>query len=449
MTTPAVKFATTSDDVRIAYSTWGEGPTMVLAPPIISNVEVAWESEYFRRVFERLGQYLTVIAFDKRGIGLSEPFDKPPNNEHRMLDFLAVMDAEGVERAHVSGLSEGGAMAQIFAVAHRDRVDRLVLANTWAPIDARHRVGEMADHPLVSDEEILVRWRKAIEKWGEPESPTVSWVMPSRSEDDEFLTWHARFERQSSTRSGFVRQLLSFDELDTRGIPEQIDAPTLITHTTNDQVLNVAHGRALAELIPGSKYMEFAGADHFFWVAPNWRDIIDSHLEFLTESHVAPVTRRSFATVLFTDLVDSTASGTRMGDEHWAEILDRHDRIVAQVVAEHEGRVVKTTGDGVLATFAGPSPAVGAAAALRSRLSDIGLQIRAGIHAGEIEDREGDVSGFAVNLAARVEGAASPGEIYVTSTVRDLLIGGSFTFEDAGAHNLKGLEGKWRLCRLV
>jgi len=429
--------------------TWGEGPTTVIAPPVISNIEVAWENDYYRRVFERLGKHVRVVAFDKRGIGMSDPFDEPPTNETRIRDFLAVMDTEDVERAHVSGLSEGGVMAQLFAVAHRDRVDRLVLSNTWSPVDSRHRLAELADGPLPTREELLAHWAGVIEHWGQPDSPVVPWIMPSRGDDESYRAWHARFERRTATQAGFRHQFESLVALDTGGIPQQIEAPTLITHTTGDQVLNVAHGRVLAELIPGARYIEFDGDDHFYWISPNWREIVDAHLEFLTGSPASPVVQRSFAAVLFTDLVGSTAAASQVGDQEWADLLDRHDRIAERVVAGHGGTIVKTTGDGVLATFAGPSLALQAAAAMRSELSHLGLQMRAGVHAGEIEDRDGDISGFAVNLAARVESAASEGEIYVTSTVRDLLLGGTFRFEDAGEHDLKGFDGSWQLCRLV
>jgi class 3 adenylate cyclase len=184
-------------------------------------------------------------------------------------------------------------------------------------------------------------------------------------------------------------------------------------------------------------------------MAPNWRDILDSHIEFLTGGPTAPVVERSFATVLFTDIVGSTAAAAAAGDQQWAETLNNHDHIAQRIVHQHSGTIVKSTGDGLLATFGGPSLAVGAAAAIRAQLADIGLSIRAGIHAGEIERRGRDIAGFAVNLAARVENAAPNGEIYVTSTVRDLLIGGSFKFEDAEAHDLKGIEGSWLLCRLA
>jgi class 3 adenylate cyclase len=428
---------------------WGEGPALVLAPPIISNVEMAWENDNYRRVFERIGQHAAVIAFDKRGIGMSDSFDEPPTNEQRISDFLAVMDAEDLERAHISGISEGGVIAQIFAVTHPDRVDRLVISNSIAPAANRARVAELAHPPLLSDDEEHAKWGEVIEHWGEPISPAVPWIMPSQADNEAYRVWQARFERQTATRTGFRNQLASISALHTTGIPQQIQAPTLITHTTGDQVMNVGNGRVLAELIPAAKFIEFDGRDHFWWMAPNWRDILDSHIEFLTGGPTALVVERSFATVLFTDIVGSTAAAAAAGDQQWAETLNNHDHIAQQVVHQHSGTIVKSTGDGLLATFGGPSLAVGAAAALRAQLADIGLSIRGGIHAGEIERRGHDIAGFAVNLAARVENAAPNGEIYVTSTVRDLLIGGSFDFEDAEAHDLKGIEGSWQLCRLA
>ena len=415
----------------------------------MSNVEMAWEHEAYRRVLERMGRYVRVIAFDKRGIGMSDQFDEPPNNEHRISDFLAVMAAEKIERAHISGMSEGGVMAQVFAAEHPDRVDRLVISNTSSPRTHRQRFAELAGDHLESADTFMQKWAEVIEHRGQPSSPIVDWVMPSMASDDSYRLWEARFERQTATQAGFRRQLDSLTSLDSNGIPERITAPTLITHTVGDQVLNVGHARVLAELIPNSSLVEFPGNDHFYWFAPNWRDILDAQLQFLTGGPVGPVVQRLFATVLFTGVVGSTEAAAKVGDEQWRETMDAHDRLAARVIGEHSGRIVKSTGDGLLATFDSPSAAVSAASALRNELVQLGLRIRAGIHAGEVEQRVDDISGFAVNLAARAESAAPDGETFVTSTVGDLLIGGSFEFEDAGGHELKGIDGVWMLRRLV
>jgi class 3 adenylate cyclase len=449
MNSPAIQFALTSDGVRIAYTTWGNGPTLVVVPPIVSNVEMAWEHELYRRVFERMGQYVTVIAFDKRGIGMSDRFDEPPTNEHRIADFLAVMDAEGVHRAHISGLSEGGLMAQILAADHPDRVDRLVISNTYAPRGQRSRVERLAEGRVASREESMRRWAEVVEHWGQPSRSSVDWIMPSQADNEAFLSFHARLERQSATQAGFRRQLASLAALSTVGVPERITAPTLITHTTDDRVINVGNGRALAQLIPKAEFLEFPGEDHFYWVGENWRDIIDAQLRFITGAPAGPAVQRKFATVLFTDLVGSTAAAVRVGDDRWRATIEDHDRMAQRIVEGHHGHIVKTTGDGVLAVFDGPSLAIEAVKGLRDELRRHGLAFRAGLHAGEIEIRDGDIAGFAVHLAARVEKAAVDGEIYVTSTLRDLLLGGSFRFEDAGSHELKGFDGAWALYRLA
>jgi class 3 adenylate cyclase/pimeloyl-ACP methyl ester carboxylesterase len=449
MNVPTVKFATTSDDVRIAYTVWGEGPPLVIVPPIISNVEVVWENAIYRRVFERLGRHVSVIAFDKRGIGMSDSFEVPPSNDQRIRDFHAVMDAEEVSSAHISGISEGGLMALILAVSHPERVDGLVVANSSAPPDHLGSAAELADLPPMEASEWHGLWDQVTEHWGEPESPTVPWLMPSLADDEPFRIWQARYERQAATRAGFRRQLESLNSLDTTGLPQQITAPALVTHTTGDRVFHAGHGRQLAKLIPGARYIEFPGPDHFWWAAPNWRDIVDSHIEFITGNPPTSLVARTFATLLFTDIVGSTSAATGVGDQEWAETISRHDHIASRIITQYSGAIVKSTGDGLLATFPSPSLAVGAARSFRAELETIGLTIRAGIHAGEIEHRDNDVSGLAVSLAARVEETAPSKEVYVTSTVRELLIGGSFDFEDAGHHELKGFTGSWHLYRLT
>lgn len=442
MEIPEVQFATTSDGVRIAYTQWGEGPDLVLIPGIVSNVEMAWESEYFRRPLERLGRFFRVVAFDKRGIGMSGRFDAAPTNEQRMLDILAVMGAAGLDRAHVSGISEGGAMAQIFAAEYPERVDRLVLSNSV--ISDSFRSDEVS-----ASENRENHWDEIISGWGTTGMASVEWLMPSRAADEDFVRWQARFERQTATQAGFRRQLESLASMDASGAPMRIHAPTLITHTVGDKVLSVENARILHGLIPNSELAEFDGDDHFFWVAPYWQVIVDRSIEFLLDAPVAPRVERMFATLLFTDIVGSTERAVEVGDDAWRTTIDVHDRIVESAVGDFDGTVVKSTGDGVLATFASPSNAVDAALALRKRLVSEGITIRAGLHTGEVEIRGDDVAGFAVNLAARVEQSASDDEIFVTSTLRDLLRGGSYSFEDVGPFALKGFDDEWTLFRLV
>jgi class 3 adenylate cyclase len=397
---------------------------------------------------ERVGRFFRVVAFDKRGIGMSDRFDELPTNEHRIRDILAVMDATGLNRAHFQGLSEGGVMAQIFAADHPDRVNRLVLSNTLVP--RRFRPDEASLPPGESESEIRAEhWNEIIAAWGTTGAPTVRWIMPSYADDAEFLRWEARFERMSATQAGFRRQLESMAVLDAGDAPERIVAPTLITHTIGDKVANISQARILHGLIPNSELAEFEGDDHFFWVAPYWQVIVDRIIEFLLDAPVAPHVERMFATILFTDIVDSTKRAVEVGDDAWRTTIDAHDRAVTLVVGDFDGTVVKSTGDGVLATFASPSSAVDATLAIRKRLASEGLTIRAGLHTGEVEVRGDDVAGFAVNLAARVEQAASDGEIFATSTVRDLLRGGTHVFEEAGAFDLKGFDDAWTLYRVM
>jgi class 3 adenylate cyclase len=238
----------------------------------------------------------------------------------------------------------------------------------------------------------------------------------------------------------------SITTLDAGDAPERITSPTLVIHVKGDRVLHVSLGRVLADVIPDARFIEVEGDCHFSWVQPNWRAILDPAIEFMTGSPVASDATRRFATVLFTDIVDSTRHSAAVGDAAWHDLIDRHDRVARRLVAEHSGRVVKSTGDGLLVTFDAPSDGVACATALLRGLSDIGVRIRAGVHAGEIEVHEDlDISGIAVNIAARVEQAAHDGEVWVSSTMRDMMLGGSATFDDRGEHDLKGVDGAWRL----
>ena len=445
---PEVSFAAADDGVRIAYSVFGSGPTTVIVPPLVSNVELVWEHVYFRRVLEHLGAHLRVVMLDKRGIGLSDRFDETPTAEQRVGDITAVMDAEGIESANLMGVSEGGTMALLFAARHPERVDRVVASNAEAPQRYRDRVVDVGSGRHVTDEDRAVRVQRIIDGWGWQPGVPIEDFLPSLVGDEEFVRWQARFERQSATRGGIRRQLDSLLSFDLGDDAEAIRAPTLVTHTLGDRVYDVGHARVLAEIIPGARLEVFEGDDHFFWLAPYWRTIVDRHIEFVTGRPVGESARRVFAAVLFTDLVGSTAASAAAGDVAWRDRLDRHDDAASQAVARHGGEVLKSTGDGVLAVFPTASAAVGAAAELRDAVAALGLEIRAGIHAGEIERRGDDVSGLAVNLAARVEQSAEAGQVYVTSTVREMLLGGSHEFESAGSYRLKGFDEPWTLHRL-
>jgi class 3 adenylate cyclase/pimeloyl-ACP methyl ester carboxylesterase len=442
-----IRFAK-SGDIQIAYQRYGSGPDVVLVPPIVSNVELGWEEETYRRVREHIGRHVRILEFDKRGIGSSDPFDEPPTLEQRMGDITAVMDAEGLERASVVGLSEGGLMAQVFAARFPERVDRLVLLNSLAgpsTFAGQKKFREPGDSRRTGLE-IMSDFDRMAETWGREPRNFVDLVCPSQKNNDAMLRWIGRFQRQSTSPAGFRRQLESIVPLDASGELARIQAPTLVINVKRDRVLPPSTGRYLASRIAGARYVEFDGEDHYCWTMARWRDITDYWLEFITGSAPVVAVERRFATILFTDIVDSTSLCSELGNQEWRRLMERHDRLAASSVSRHGGRIVKNTGDGLLASFATPSAAIAFVAELREGLSRERIVIRAGVHAGEIELRDdGDVVGLAVSLAARVASVASPGSLFASSTVRDLLLGSGRSFEDRGEHQLKGIEGAWKL----
>jgi class 3 adenylate cyclase len=448
MQVPAVRYAR-SGDLRLAYQQWGEGPRLLIIPALLSNMEVSWEHEYLLRIYELLGRHLSIAQFDKRGIGLSDTFDATPTLEERVGDIVTVMDTIGWERASLLGVSEGGAMAQLFAATYPERVETLVLHNTFPPPGYIPRaIALMAegDGPIMFPDERERRFHSLCDTWPECVQEFVDWFMPSQSDDESFKRWAGRFMRLSATPRDFRRQVDNVLALDGDDAPERITTPTLVLHCTGDRVVNVAAGRLLAQLIGGAQYAEIPGDDHFSWVQRNWRDIVDAIIEFVTGDTVEHAATRRFATVLFTDIVDSTRQSAAMGDAAWHEVINQHDRLARKIVDQHDGRVVKSTGDGLLVVFDVPSQGVACGASLCTELGNLGVQIRAGVHAGEIEVRDDfDVAGIAVNLAARVEQAAADGELWASSTVRDMMLGGDATFVDRGEHALKGIDGRWRL----
>jgi class 3 adenylate cyclase len=448
MQVPEVRYAL-SGDLRLAYQQWGEGPPLFIIPDLISNVEVTWEHELYRRTLEYLGRHMTCVYFDKRGIGMSDSFDEAPTLEQRNADILAVMDAVGWEQAHVVGQSEGAAMGMLFAVDYPERVLSLTLMNTFAPPAYRHRQREYlreGDPRWKSSEELYECFMRIVSTWGVDASYLVELAMPSQVGNEAFTRWVARLTRFAASPRDFVRQLDSIFNLDAGNAPERVTTPTMVIHATGDQELHVTAGRLLADVIPDAKLVELDCADHFAWVMPNWRVLSDHIIEFATGTKPTSATSRRFATVLFTDIVNSTSRSASVGDEAWRHILDSHDRTARHLIDRHGGRIVKSTGDGLLAVFDSPSSSVECGLGLLEQLSGIGLSIRAGVHAGEIEVHDdGDISGIAVNLAARVEQQAADGSLWTSSTIRDMLLGGDAVFTNEGEYQLKGIDGDWRL----
>jgi DNA-binding SARP family transcriptional activator/class 3 adenylate cyclase len=435
---PETRYAV-SGNVRVAYQVVGDGPRdLVLVPGMMSHLELAWEYPPYERFVRRLAMFARVILFDKRGTGLSDPIGDAETLEERMDDVRAVMDAAGSQRADLFGWSDGAVIATVFGASRPDRVSALVLYGScprptpaegypWG-VGAR---GTGAPWVQEGDEE---SWGTGLSLWA---------VAPGRFEDKAFVRWWGRFERQSVSPKIMRATVRLNREIDIRAVLSSVRVPTLVLHRTGD-VLPVEGARWLAGQIPGARFVELPGDDHWPWLSdPD--DIIDEVEEFLTGERRGRKPDRALATVLFTDIVASTERATELGDRRWRDLLEQHDRLVRRELVRYHGREVKTTGDGVLATFDGPGRGINCAQAICARVRGLGIEVRAGLHTGECELRNGDVGGIAVHIGARVAGLARPGEVLVSRTVKDLVVGSGLVFSDRGNHSLKGAPGEWRL----
>ncbi len=426
-----------SDDLSIAYTVFGDGPDLVIAPGFISHLDVSWEEPSVEHFYSRLASFRRAITFDKRGTGLSDPVTHAPTLEESLDDLRAVMDAAGSERADVFGISEGGTMAMLMAASHPGRVKALVLYGTFA------RLLEAPDYPLGVTEEQLAKLAEVSSKgWGEGIG-LGAWA-PSRQNDIELRQWWARLQRVAAS-PGMVHNIFSlYPKLDIREVLPAIQAPTLVLHRRGDRMIDVAMARYLADHIPEAKLVELEGTDHLFFTG-DADAIVDEIQEFLTGVRPQPPVERVLATVLFTDIVGSTQRAAELGDEPWLELLHSHDALVRRQLERFQGREVNTMGDGFVATFDGPARAIRCATAIRDAVRALGLEVRAGLHTGEVELSDGDVAGIAVHLAARVAAAAEAGEVLVSRTVVDLVAGSGLTFARRGEHTLKGVPGEWEL----
>jgi class 3 adenylate cyclase len=386
------------------------------------------------------------VHFDKRGIGLSDRFETEPSLEERIEDIGAVMDAAGWDKAHLFGLSEGAAMAQLFAARYPDRVGRLALFGVAANPEDAELVKELSGSAHREFADIGAEFIAIAQVWGEDPVPFANLLAPSQSGNEAYLRWANRLNRLAASPTDFTRQLMNVGEIGGSLEPERVEAPTIIVHLLGDRAVPIGNARLVAERISNCALVEVEGSDHFMYSLDNWRDVLDPVIEFLTGIRPPLSAQRRFAAVMFTDIVGSTTLSSSMGDLRYREVIEQHDLISHRLIQHHRGRVVKSTGDGILAVFDSPSAAVAAASSLRTALEETGLAIRVGIHAGEIEEHaDRDISGLAVNLAARVEQAASDGSIFVSSTMKDMLLGGDTEFENRGDHTLKGIEGTWTL----
>ena len=437
---PETRYATAPDGVNIAYQVVGEGPDLVFVPGWISNVDLFWEVPACRRFFSRLASFARLIVFDKRGTGLSDPVTEVPTLEQRIDDVRAVMDAAGSERAALFGISEGGPMSVLFAATHPDRVSALVLHG------AMGRTTEAPDYPWASPAEAL---RESAAEfiapyWGQQAEGMVELFAPSFAADPEAVEFTARMER-SAASPAMVQQIFEmFLDIDVRAILPTIQVPTLVLHRRNDRVVNRRAGQELAAQIPGARYVELPGIDHLPWAGDS-EAVLGEIEEFLTGARSVAEPDRALATVMFTDIVGSTERAADFGDARWRELLAAHQATVRRELGRFSGREVKTLGDGCLATFDGPARAIRCGRAIVEAARSLGLEVRIGLHCGEVELLEEDIGGIAVHIAARVGALAAASEVLVSSTVKDLVAGSGIQFVDRGAKQLKGISDEWRL----
>ncbi|HEY7266249.1 MAG TPA: adenylate/guanylate cyclase domain-containing protein [Solirubrobacterales bacterium] len=434
---PETRYAR-SGDLSIAFQAVGSGRDVVFVAGTVSHVELGWEDPPTAPVHRRLSRFGRLITFDKRGVGLSDRTTELPTLEQRMDDVRAVMDAADCERAAVVGMSEGGPMALLFAATYPERVSALVLWATFA------RMSWAPDYPIGIDVQEAEAACDQIEKaWGH--GRVMPLISTQDAPDDEATRRRfARFERSSATPAMAAAANRFGLYIDAREALGAISAPTLVIHRTDDPLVNVAHGRYLAEHIRGARFSEYPGDFHESAMGED-EEVLDEIEEFLTGTRQEHGIDRVLKTILFTDIVGSTERAVSMGDRRWHEVLDAHDTAVRGELERFHGQEVKTIGDGFLAAFDGPARAIRCAQAITDRAADIGLELRAGLHTGECEARGDDLAGIAVHIGARVGSLAGPSEVLVTSTVRDLVTGSGVEFQDRGRHELKGIPGDWQL----
>ncbi len=425
---------------RIAYEVFGAGPVdLVVTAGSFSAFDTDWEDPMAELFFRRLASFARVIRFDRRGTGASDPLplDALPPWESFIEELDCVMTDVGSKRAAIMTSYDAGPMGMLFAATRPERTAALILVNTGARYVADD------DYPIGVPPEVANELNATMaDRWGSDQHVLLQ--VPSRADDLRFRSWYAKKTRSIAGPAAAAAYFRSMFKADARALLPAIHVPTLVLHRTAYRFMPIEHGRYLADHIAGATLVELPGSDGpLYWEHPD--HALDAVERFLTG--VAPPTpsTRVLATVLYTDIVDSTRLLERLGDARWRGLLDMHDDIAGNLVRVHEGRLIKTTGDGVLATFDGPGRGIRFATGFGEQLRPLTLPIRTGIHTGEVELRGDDVGGMAVHLAARIMGLAGEGEILVSRTVRDLVVGSDLSFEDRGTHRLKGIDGEWQL----
>jgi pimeloyl-ACP methyl ester carboxylesterase len=443
--TPATRYAKAADGVHLAYQVLGDGPVDVVAIiGWVSNIETLWEEPTLARFLRRIASFSRLILFDKRGVGLSDrvPDADLPTLETRMDDARVVMDAVGSERAVLFGISEGGPMAMLFAATHPDRTIALLL------------FGTSADWTLgaSSDADFEAALAEEDREWGTIEyarKELRTWAAPSLADDDRAAEWLASYMRRSASPGAAIALARMNRGMDVSAALPAIHVPTLVMARTGDRDFPVADVRETAAAIPGARLVELPGDDHFFWVGDSERVLAEVQRFVKTVGDEEAELDRVLATVLFTDIVGSTERAARLGDRGWRELVEAHDVRLRSLFQRFRGREVDAAGDGFLVTFDGPIRAVRCALTASEAVRDLGLEIRTGLHTGEVELSGDDVRGIAVHVGARVASLAGPSEVLVTSTVKELVAGSALTFEDRGEHALKGVPGEWRVYRAL
>jgi pimeloyl-ACP methyl ester carboxylesterase len=434
---PRTRYAR-SGDAHIAYQVFGEGELdLVFVPGFVSNIEHYWEMPRVPDMLERLASFARVVLFDKRGTGLSDPVAEPPPLEQRMDDMQAVMDAAGVERAALYGISEGGPASVLFAATYPERTSALVLYGSTPRFRTDDDISWGA-----SDEQIELVLAEVSSRWGE--GALLQAFAPAAADDPRMDEIWGRFQRAGASPAMARAVMAALFEIDVRDILPTIRVPTLVLHRTGDLIAPVEGARLMAERIPDARLVEFEGTDHVPFTG-DFEPVMDEMEEFLTGTRHARPLDRVLATVMFTDIVDSTQRAADAGDRRWRELIGRHDDLTRRQLERFRGREVKTLGDGFLATFDGPARAIECACAIRDGVAPLGLAVRAGLHTGECQLHAGDVRGMAVNIGARVGALAGANEVLVSSTVKDLVVGAELRFAERGEHELKGVPGRWRL----
>ena len=432
-----VRFAE-NGGVRLAYRTFGDAPEdLLFVPTWLSNLDLIDTYDPIVNSLESMASFVRVIVLDRRGTGLSDRLSGVATLEEGMDDLLAVLDAAETKKVTLFGLNESGPLCALFAATHPERVRSLVLYGSFATTIWQ------PDYPWgQKPEERDLQIAALMQMWGD--EGTGGLINQGAEPDPDFERWATRWQRNSVTRDALPGIFEILAQTDVRHVLPTIRVPTLVMHRRDDAVVPVDNGRYLAEHIPGARLVELSGTDHIPFLG-DWEAILDEIEEFVTGVRRARGGQRVLATILFTDIVESTKKAGELGDEKWRRVLDEYDGIVRQHLDRFQGRLIKRTGDGHFATFDGPARALRCACAIRTSVQRLGLEIRSGLHTGEVEVRGDDLGGIAVHIGARVSALARAGEVLVSSAVPPLVAGSGIDFRERGAHELRGIDGRWTL----